>query len=142
MNKKFWWSVGTVWIVMVATDYLFHGVWLSPWYSQTAQFWRSPEEMQSFMPLFWVGQLVFSWAFVWIYSKGISGDNQWAQAFRYALAILLVAKVPNHMATWAMMPYPGDIVARWLVVSIVQAFAASFVMTWTYKPSMQGRQVA
>jgi hypothetical protein len=135
MSKwRFWGSILAVWVVMMVTDWVFHGVWLAPLYHQTAQFWRPEAEMHSTMPWMWFGQLLFSWAFVWIYSKGISQDNQWTQAFRYALAILMVGKVPNWFVMWATVPYPSELVARWLLICFVQAFCAAFVMTWTLKP--------
>jgi len=133
-TKRFWWSVAAVWLVMWVTDWLLHGIWMAPIYQQTAQFWRSPEEMKKLMPFMWFGQFIFSWAFVWIYSKGISKDNQWVQAFRYAMAILLVAKVPGQLVMWATTPYPSELVIRWFFIAFVQAFAASFVLTWTFKP--------
>ncbi len=141
-TKRFWWSVAAVWFVMVFSDFLFHGVWLHSWYQQTAQFWRPEQDIQKMMPWMWVGQAVFSWAFVWVYSNGISKENQWMQAFRYAMAILLLTQVSQQISMWAMVPYPGELVARWLIVSTVQAFLASFVMTWTYKPMAAGAAVA
>lgn len=135
-KKRFWWSVGAVWFVMMFTDFLFHGVWLAPLYQQTAQFWRTQDEVKSMMPWMWFGQFVFSWAFVWIYSNGISKDNQWTQAFRYALAIFMVAKVPEQTVTWAMTPYPAQLVLSWFFVTFVQSVVAAYVMTWTFKPML------
>ena|SRR5687767_2890529 len=133
-KKRFWWSVFAVWFVMMVTNWFFHDVWLVSWYQQTSQFWRSTEEIQGMLPLMAFGTFIFSWAFVWIYSKGISNDNPWTQAFRYALAILLVAKVPDQIETWIVSPYPAELVLRWGFVSLVQAFACAYVMTWTFKP--------
>lgn len=135
MSKhRFWWSVLAVWIAMVGTDWLFHGIWLSADYQSTAQYWRPQAEMMSMMPWMWFAQLIFSWAFVWIFKQGISKNNQWHQAFRYGMAILLVAKVPNQLGMWVTAPYPGDLVAKWLVVSTIQALLSAYVMTWAFKP--------
>lgn len=123
-----------VWFVMFVTDWLFHGMWLQSWYQQTAQFWRPMAETQKMMPWIWVGNMIFSWAFVWIYSKGVSKDNQWMQAFRYAMAVLLLTQVSTQVSMWAMVPYPGELVARWLIVSTVQSILAAFAMTWTFQP--------
>lgn len=133
-NKRFWGSIVAVWFVLMATDWFFHGIWMKSWYAETMQLWRSPEEMQSSMWAMWLGRLIFSWAFVWIYSKGLSNDNKWWQAFRYALAIVLVAEVPHQLGTWAVSPYPFGIIWRWVAIATVQAVAASFVMTWTFNP--------
>ena len=133
-NKRFWWSVAAVWIVMMGTNWVLHGVWLKPLYEQTAQFWRPWEEMQTMMYWMWIGTAIFSWAFVWIYSKGISRDNQWLQAFRYALAILLVAHVPAQLGMWATSPFPAELLWKWFFIATIQAVLSAFVMTWTYKP--------
>ena len=135
-QKRFWWSVAAVWFVMMVTDYLLHGIWLMPLYQQTAQFWRPAEEMQKYMPWMWLGHACFAWAFVWIYSKGISRANQWGQAFRFAWAIILVGKVPGQLMMWATTPYPLELIVKWFVVAMLQAMLAAFVMTWTYKPLM------
>jgi hypothetical protein len=105
-NKRFWWSVFAVFVVINVTNFLFHEVWLKDLYLQTAQFWRSPEEIQSWMWLMFLGNFIWSWTFVWIYSKGISKSNPWSQAFRYA----------------------------WALIGAVQAMLCAFVMTWTYNP--------
>jgi hypothetical protein len=133
-QKRFWLSVLAVWFVVWVTDFLFHGVWLQPLYQQTAQFWRPYDEMRSLMPLMWLAQAIFSWAFVWIYSKGVGNDNQWMQAFRYGLAILFVSHVPGQLGMWVTSPYPLELVLKWLFIAAVQAMLCAFVMTWTFKP--------
>src|SRR5690349_3582008 len=135
--KKMWISVGAVWFVMVITDFLFHGLWMAPMYEQTSQFWRPMDEMKQMMPLLWIGALLFSSSFVWIYSQGVTKGDPWGQAFRYALAILLVSRVPEHMGLWVTAAFPGEMIARWLVISVVQSLLAAFILTWTYKKTQK-----
>jgi len=135
--KKMWISVGAVWFVMMLSDFLFHGLWMAPMYQETAQLWRPMEELQKMMPLMWIGSFLFSASFVWIYSQGVTKGDIWGQAFRYALAILLVSRVPENLVMWAMAPYPGELVMRWLGISLVQAIAAALVLTWTYKKTQK-----
>jgi hypothetical protein len=134
-QKRFWFSVVSVWLVMFVTDWALHGMWLNGLYMETSQFWRPAEEMQSAMWGAWLGNLIFAWAFVWIYTKGISQDNPWHQAFRYALAILLVSKVPTLLGQWTYSTFPPELLWKWGVVYIVQAFACAFAMTWVIKPA-------
>jgi hypothetical protein len=142
-NKRFWWSVAAVWIVMAVSSWVLHGMWLMPLYKSTAQFWRSDSEMASWMWVMWLGWAAFAWAFVWIWSKGLSQANVWWQAWRYAWAVIAVAEIPHMAMTWAVSPYPWELVAKMFLVSAVQALMCSFVMTWTYKPAMgwQGQKV-
>ena len=133
-NKRFWWSVIAVWAVLWVTDFLFHGVWLGELYQQTAQYWRPRSEMMHYAPLMWVGNFIFAWAFVWIYSKGISKGNLWSQAFRYGLAIIGVSKINALTATFASSPYPMEIIWKWALIWTVQAWLCAFVMTLTFNP--------
>jgi hypothetical protein len=133
-SKRFWWSVVAVWVVMNLTNWFFHGVWLAPWYEQTAQFWRPGAEMQQYMWVMWITSFVWSWAFVWIYSKGLSAANPWGQAFRYAGAIIALSIIPDVAQSWAVSPYPAQLVWRWLIIGAVQATLCACVMTWTFKP--------
>jgi len=135
-NKRFWWSVLSVWIVMNVTNYFIHEVWLSSLYQQTAQFWRSAEAIQHWAWMMWVGSLVWSWAFVWIYSKGISTSNPWGQAFRYAWGIILLSQIPQWAMTWVVSPYPAELVIKWAFVGAIQAMLCAYVMTWTFKPQL------
>lgn len=134
-NKRFWISIVAVWVVMGVTDWLFHGWWLSEIYKNTAQFWRPQEDIKTWWV--WISNFCFSYAFVWIYSKGIGNDNQWVQAFRYAIAILMVSRWPSVLEQWAMTPYPNELVVKWAFVVFVQAIVASYVMTWTFKPVLK-----
>lgn len=131
-QKKFWASVGLVWMVLMFTDWLFHGVWLAPMYQETARFWRPMSEMEKMMPYMWLGQFIFSAAFVWVYSNGVSKANQWGQAFRFAWAILFLKNIPELMGMWATVSYPGNLVMAWLFISVVQAIACSFALTWVW----------
>jgi hypothetical protein len=135
-NKRFWWSVLAVWIVMWVTNWIGHGWWLASTYQQTAQWWRPAGEMQHWMWVMWIGWAAWSWAFVWIWSKGLSQTNLWWQAVRYAWAIITIWEIPWVTQTWATTPYPGTLVLSWLFIGIVQAMLCAFVMTWTYKPAL------
>lgn len=129
-TKSFWISVGIVWFTMVATDFLCHGIWLAPLYMETAHFWRTQDEMQKMLPLIWLSNFMFSSSFVWIYMQGVTKSDPWGQAFRYALAILLVSRFPEHMGMWATAPFPGELVMKWVFISTFQALLASWVVTF------------
>ncbi len=135
-NKRFWWSIFAVWVVLNVTNWFFHGVWLGPLYKETAQFWRSPQEIEHSMWMMWVSSFAWSWAFVWIYSKGISTSNPWGQAFRYAWAIIMLSQIPNWVGTWVVSPYPAELIIKWGLIGAFQAIFCAFVMTWTFKPEL------
>jgi hypothetical protein len=132
-QKRFWLSVVSVWFVVFLTDFVFHQVWLKDLYASTAQFWKMEAEMEVWK--MWFGNAVFAWAFVWIYTKGITQDNPWHQAFRYALAILLVSKIPMLIGQWGYSALPPELLWKWGVAYFVQATACAFAMTWVFKPN-------
>lgn len=135
-NKRFWFAVGAVWLVMFITDWVLHGMWLGPLYEQTPTFWKSMDDAKAMMWASWLGNAIFAWAFIWIYTKGISHDNLWHQAFRYALAILMVSKVPTLLGQWTYYAFPNELLWKWGVIYLIQALACAFTMTWVYRPSL------
>jgi drug/metabolite transporter (DMT)-like permease len=125
-----------VWALIAMTDWVFHGMWMNTWYEQTSTLWRSEGEMRSTIWAMWVGYFAFAWAYVWIFTKGLSNDQPWWQAFRYAWAIFALASIPRLLAQWAVMPIPTDIIFRWFAIEGVQVFACAFTLTWAYRPKI------
>lgn len=136
-NKNFWMGVIGVWVLKSISDWAFHGIWLQGLYMETAQFWRPQAEMQGMMWAMWLGNFVFSWSFVWIFSQGISKDWPWGQAFRYGWAIVTVSQVPQWLGTWATTPYPAELLVKWAVIGFIQAMLCSFWTTWAFRPKWQ-----
>ncbi len=135
-EKRFWLSVLMIWTIIFLTDWIFHGVWMAGLYQQTAHLWRPMEEMSQTMWVMWVGHVFFAWAFVWIFTKGMSKDKPWGQAFRYALAMFSLGTVPRLLGQWAVSPYPTDIIFRWFIIEAIQVCLCAFALTWAYKTKM------
>ncbi|MCB0349967.1 MAG: hypothetical protein KDD38_02215 [Bdellovibrionales bacterium] len=131
-NKRFWFSVAAVWAVMFVTDWILHGMWMGPLYQTTPELWKSQESVKGAIWAAWLGNAIFATAFVWIYSKGISQDSVWSQAFRYAIAILLVSKVPTLLGQWTYFAFPNEMIWKWGAIYFVQAFACAFTMAWAW----------
>jgi hypothetical protein len=130
-NNRFWWSVAAVWATLFVTDWVFHGWWLAQLYTDTAQFWRPQGEVGMYWA--WIGNFIFAWAFVWMFKKGISNASPWHQAFRYGIAVLLVAKIPSALGNWAYTAYPAELVWKWAFIWTVQVLACAFVMAWIFR---------
>ncbi len=136
-EKRFWGSVFMVWAIIWLTDWFFHGVWMMPTYEATAELWRPMEQMGQTMWAMWVGNFAFAWAFVWIFTKGLSADKTWHQAFRYSLAIFVLSSLPKNLGTWAVSPYPTDLIFRWIFIEATQAFICGFALAWSYQSKIK-----
>lgn len=131
--KKSWLAVLTVWIILIMTDFLLHGIYMASLYQKTASLWRPLEELQKMMPVMWIGQLIFSATFVWVFSKGIEKGPWLSQSVRFGLAMLLLCKLPEQLIMYANSPYPFELLANWIFISFIQLMLCSLALGWIYK---------
>jgi hypothetical protein len=62
-------------IVIFATDYLIHGLWLVPDYEATKSLWRPEAEMHSRFQWMILAQIICAVTFVIIWAKGVVGGS-------------------------------------------------------------------
>ena len=89
MNTKRWLLASVaVFVVIMALEFVIHGVLLAGTYQQTASVWRPQAEMQRLMWIFWVGYLVFAPFFAFIYAKGYEkGKPGLGQGIRFGFYV-------------------------------------------------------
>ena len=63
------------WVVIFATDFLIHGLWLKPDYDATKAIWRPENEMQAHICWMFFAQFLCAATFVIIWAKGFSGGS-------------------------------------------------------------------
>jgi len=64
-------AIVVAFIVLWVTDFLIHGVWMTPDYRATQQLWRTDAEMTSRMGWMLCGQLLFVITFVIVWAKRV-----------------------------------------------------------------------
>ena len=121
--------------VLWVTDFLIHGVWMTPDYRATQQLWRTDAEMQSHMAWMLGAQLLFVITFVILWAKGFASHTKnIACAVGYGLLMGLFSGVWA-LIMYVVVPMPGSIAAKWFFAGIVQTILLGLVTFWIYKPS-------
>jgi hypothetical protein len=65
-------AIAVAFIVLWVTDFLVHGVWMTPDYRATQQLWRTDAEMTSHIGWMLAAQLLFVITFVILWAKGFA----------------------------------------------------------------------
>jgi uncharacterized membrane protein YagU involved in acid resistance len=118
-------------IVVVVFDYIVHHILLMPIYHDTAHLWRDSEQMQSLMPVMFLSQLLFAFAFVLIFSQYYENKGI-AEGARYGLFIgsLLAAL---QLGTYVYMPVPAILTGAWMLSMVVWGLLAGVALALVFK---------
>ncbi|MFQ5865652.1 MAG: hypothetical protein ACE5IW_10520, partial [bacterium] len=125
-----------VFVVYFVLSIIVHWVLLKGAYEATADVWRPQTEMNAYMPILWVTQLVVSFLFVFIYTKGYEGKGI-MEGVRYGLWIGLLMSIPMAFGSYASLPIPLGLAIRWLVFGLVEFIILGIVAAAIYKPAAQ-----
>lgn len=120
------------WVVIFATDFLIHELWLGPLYQATKPLWRPETEMHTYICWMFFAQFLIVTTFVMVWAKGFAGRSIGA-----AVAFGLLMGVFEQ--TWAIilyvvMPMPGELAVKWFVAGLAQAVLLGIVTSLVYKP--------
>jgi hypothetical protein len=121
------------WVVVFATDYLIHELWLGPVYAATKPLWRPESEMHTHFCWMLVAQFLIVATFVIVWAKGFAGRSIGA-----AVSFGLLMGV--FQQTWAIilfvvMPLPAELAIKWFLAGLVQAVLLGIVTSFVYKPA-------
>jgi len=108
-------------VAMFALGYVGHQLLLGHDYAAIEPIMRNKAEMMAHMPFALISSLVFSGAFVWIYSQGRSAKPWLGQGMRFGVAIWAISSVPLYLTNYTIEPWPGSFVAKLLAWELVAA---------------------
>lgn len=119
MNKKIWVGFIAVFILMSITSFLIHGLILDSVYrsEEMKSVWRS--DMESKMWIFYVVNLITSFFFTFIFSKGYEGKGI-GEGVRYGLYMGLLMATPMAYASYASYPIPYHLALQWFIYGMIQ----------------------
>jgi hypothetical protein len=126
-------AVVVVFVGYWLTSFLIHGLWLNSIYKDTMSLWRSEAEMQRHMGWMFLGQLLWSVAFVLIWSKGIPAVNSLGRSCLYGLVMGLFSQA-NSLIMYTVQPLPGHLVAKWVVAGLVQGVLLGALVFFIGRP--------
>ena len=131
--KRLLLAIVVLYVAVFATDFLIHGVLLKLDYVASASLWRPEAEMQQFMGWLMFGQLLATVTFVMLWAKGFAekGCRVCAAMFGLFMGLFMQA---NTLISYAVMPLPGSIAAKWIVCGAVQGVLLGLLVSFVYKP--------
>jgi hypothetical protein len=133
-------AIVVAFVVLWATDFLIHGVWMTSDYHTTQQLWRTDAEMMSRMGWMLCAQLLFVITFVILWAKGFSGaTTKISCAIGYGFLMGLFSGVWA-IIMYVVVPMPCSIAAKWFFAGIAQTILLALVTSWIYKPPVQAER--
>ena len=132
MNKsRFLLSVLIGFVFVFIFEFVFHGVLLGDMYEQTADIWRTEEEMQSFFHWALLSQLVFVVALAFIFTrnyeaKGIGEGARFGLMFGAFVGVLQFGMYPY-------LPIPFILAVLWCVGAVLEMVGLGVVFSLLYK---------
>ena len=129
------WLTATVacFVVMSVLQHFVHSVLLTAWYQEYAQYWRSEQDMMSRVHWRYVGYVLFSALFCFIYTKGLEGTSPLGEGMRYGILIGSLVGIPRMFIDHVMFYYPGRIILAWGIATVVICTIMGIVVGMIYK---------
>ena len=139
MNKTFVVAWVVVFIVVMLSGFVVHGMLLGADYAKLPNMFRPQAEGQQYMPFLILAHVIWAAAFVWIYARGAEAKPWVGQGIRYGIVIALLTAVPTYLIYYAVQPMPGVHVVKQIVFESVAHVIQGIVVAWFYRNS--GRTV-
>src|SRR5262245_56260218 len=89
---------------------------------------RSKADGQPRLPLALISCVVFSTAFVWMYSQGRSATPWMGQGLRFGAAVWAIASVRLYLAHYLTESWPGPIIAKVLAWEFIAALVLGLII--------------
>ncbi len=127
-------AILAVFLTIVATDFLIHGLWTKPNYVASANMWRPEATMQKYMPWVFGGQFVIAIGFTMIWARIALGGAGLICALAYGFFVGLLF-AGNSLIVYGVQPIEHHIIMKWIIGGLVQGVIVGFIAFQAYKPS-------
>jgi hypothetical protein len=126
--KKLVMAIVAVFIVLMATNFLVHSVWLTPDYDAIPLSHRSLAGIQHRFWAMVVGQFFFSVMFAYIYTRGAEKKPWVVQGIRYGILVTFLTVVPTALSQYVVYIIPYMLAIKWMVAGGIQLILAGLVV--------------
>jgi tryptophan-rich sensory protein len=121
-----------VFVAYEAVNNIIHMLILSGVYETMMDVWRT--DMMQKLWIMYVTALIFSFLFVYIFSKGYEGKGI-AEGIRYGLIIGLLMNIVGMFNQYAAYPISLSLTVQWFIYGVIQIIICGIVTAALYKPS-------
>jgi hypothetical protein len=120
-------------VVLMATNYLIHSIWLMPDYEAIASSHRTVEGI---MHRFWamaLGQFFFAAMFSYIYTRGRENKPWLEQGIRYGIVMTFMTVVPYSLSEYVVYVVNYMLVIKWMVAGGIQLIILGLIVAAIFK---------
>jgi len=120
MAKRLSGAMVACFVVLVATSYLIHAVWLRHDYQLAASAFRPLAGLRHRLWIVDVGEAIFTVLFCHLYTRGVE-DKPWlGQGVRYGILMTLLVVVPASLSEYVTFNMPHQLALKWMLAGLVQ----------------------
>jgi hypothetical protein len=115
-------------IVLMATNYLVHSVWLKPDYDAIASSHRT---IEGIMHRFWamaLGQFFFAAMFSYIYTRGRENKPWLKQGIRYGIVMTFMTVVPYSLSEYVVYIVNYMLAIKWMIAGGIQLIVLGLIV--------------
>lgn len=129
--KKFIIAVAAVFIFFSAYDYVFHEILMKDAYEATSNLWRPDEVMDQYFLWFMLGQFIFTFGFVALFTKAFKrGGIAEGAIFGLLLSIIFF----GNLSIWhAVLPSTGGLIINWIIGTTIELILAGIIVAFIFK---------
>ena len=131
--KKLVLAIVVCFVFLMGTNFLIHGVWLTPDYNAIPASHRSAAEIQQKFWALVIGQICFAAMFAYIYTRGLEKKPWLAQGLRYGVLVALLTVIPYSLSEYDTYIIPSSLVVKWIVSEAVQLIVLGAIVAGIYK---------
>ena len=131
-SKKLLIAWAVVFILVFFLGFLIHGVLLSDAY-EGLKMARPEEEAMSYLPIIVLANLIFSFAFVYIYARGKEEKSWLGQGLRFGLLVWLLWAVPIFLIDYATLPVPLGLVGMQIGLELIDMLVLGMAAAGIYR---------
>ena len=130
MDRKFVISFAVVLILLWFGGFFVHGVLLANDYALLPNLMRPQNSFHTLWPFMLLARVFQSFAFCYIYIKGME-DKPWLpQGLRYGVLIGLLLTVPVYLIYYVVLPMPPALVIKQIVFDGIVIVLLGVVVAW------------
>lgn len=130
-GKRFILASIVVFVVYEITNWIVRSLILSGVYQRLQSLWRP--DMMDKMWIMYVTAFIFSFLFVYIFTKGYEGKGV-AEGFRYGLYIGLLMNIVGMFNQYAVYPVPLSLTIQWFIYGMIQYIIIGIFAALIYRP--------
>lgn len=129
-SKKLIAAIVLGYVLLGLLGYLIHGVLLLPTYRAHEGIWRDEETMMHKRWVMWVGELMFTAVFAWIYTRNVENKPWAGQGIRYGMLMTLLTVIPTVCSQYVVYPLTYPLALKWMVAGGVELILLGLVVAY------------